>query len=250
MKIMERISQSFLIQLLINIVLYSFYAAILGLSLFPSVFVIYLSSGKFFGEGRAGIPEILLFALIAGASVYLFFISAAIIMGLFIRIMSLGIKEGVYKNPSFTLLRWLMYSGIYNMMVTIVLPVIPMSFFSDFFFKLIGCKIGKNVWINTWMLNDPYLLTIEDNVIIGGRTDISCHIFENNRLILKKIHIGAGSVIGAHCYISPGVKIGKKCVIGLGCYIRRDKEFPDNTKITSISNVSIKTARKIEKGDI
>ncbi len=250
MKIIERISKSFLIQLLINIVLYSFYAAVLGLSLFPSVLVICLSFAKLIQSGGGAIPQILLFAVIAGASVYLFFICSIVIMGLFIRLMSLGVKEGVYRNPSFTLLRWLMYSGIYNMMVTMVLPVIPMSFFSNFFFRLIGCRIGKNVWINSWMLNDAYLLTIDDNVIIGGQTDISCHLFENNRLILKKIHIGEGSVIGAHCYISPGVKIGKGCVIGLGCYIRQDKEIPDYSKITSISNVSIKTARKIEKGDI
>ncbi|MBN1648002.1 MAG: hypothetical protein JW874_08210 [Spirochaetales bacterium] len=100
------------------------------------------------------------------------------------------------------------------------------------------------------MLNDPYLMTIEDNVIIGGQTDLSCHIFENNRLILRKIHIGEGSIIGAHCYISPGVTIGKNCVVGLGCYIRQDKTVPDNSRITSISNVSMQTARKIEKGNI
>ncbi|MBN1648003.1 MAG: hypothetical protein JW874_08215 [Spirochaetales bacterium] len=134
MKIIERIAGSAFVQLLINIVLYSFYAALVGLSLVPSIVILVLAVRSLLlplllSGAALNIPHILLFALIAGGAVYLFFITAIVVMGIFIRLMSLGVREGVYKNPSFTLLRWIMYSGIYNIMVTLVLPVIPMSFF-------------------------------------------------------------------------------------------------------------------------
>ncbi len=253
MKIVNKVSESVFIQLLINLFLYTFYAALLGISLVPSALLIILAYRSFLAEilsssGGINFIPVLLFCLITGGCLFIFLISAIIIMGIAIRVLSFGIKEGTYKAPDFTLLRWLVYSGIYNIMITLILPIIPMSFFSTLFFKIIGCKIGKNVWINTFMLNDAYLLTIEDNVIIGGQTDVSCHLYENNRLILKRIHIGSNSSIGAHCYIAPGVTVGKNCVIGLGCYIRQGKNIPDNSKITSISNVSMETARKIEKG--
>ena len=149
MKIIEKIGGSAIIQLLINVLLYSFYAALIGLSLMPSVIILFYSAKAFLAPAfltgaSANITHILLFALIAGGTLYLFFFSAILVMGVFIRIMSLGVKEGVYKNPSFTLLRWIMYSGIYNIMTAVVLPVIPMSFFSNFFFRLLGCKIGRN----------------------------------------------------------------------------------------------------------
>ena len=97
------------------------------------------------------------------------------------------------------------------------------------------------------MLNDAYLLEIGNNVIVGGQTDISCHLFENNKLILKPIRIGDNTMIGAHCYISPGVTIGKNCIIGLNSYVRQDKTIPDNTKLTSVGAVSFSTASRLEK---
>lgn len=58
--------------------------------------------------------------------------------------------------------------------------------FAKLFYKMLGCKIGKNVFINTKGLHDSYLLEIEDNVVIGGDSNINCHIFEGRELILRK----------------------------------------------------------------
>ena len=90
-------------------------------------------------------------------------------------------------------------AGYTGMAVTLILPVIPMTFFSILFFRISGCKMGAN------------------------------------------------SMIGAHCYIAPGVTIGKNCVIGLNSYIRQGKTIPDNTKLTSVGAVSFSTAGRLEK---
>ena len=111
----------------------------------------------------------------------------------------------------------------------LVLSFVPMSFFINIFFKIVGAKIGKNVRINSWFLNDAYLLEIGDNVFIGGKTDVSCHTFENNVLILKNVKIGANSTIGQRCYISPGATIGDHSVIGQYCFIRKNKTIPPHS---------------------
>lgn len=110
--------------------------------------------------------------------------------------------------------------------------------------------MGKNVRINSFRINDPYLLKLEDGVVIGGEAVISCHSNERGVLILQEIFIGENSVIGAHSYIAPGVEIGKNCTIGLGCYIRPGKKIPDNSTLTIVGNVSMSTANKIEKSRI
>ncbi len=252
MNVLKRISDSFLVQIPLTLITYSFYAFILGLSFTPPLYLLVVSVKRYLLEdikaGNLILPHLIAAAFSAGIAVFLFFITGLLVMGIFIRVLSIGVKEGKYPPASFTVFRWLIYSGVYTLAIRMILPVIPVTFFSNLFFKIIGCKIGRNVRLNTPMLNDSYLLEIGDNVIIGAATDISCHIFENGYLKLKPVKIGSGTLIGAHCYISPGVTIGSNCLIGLNSYIRQDKVIPDNTIITSIAGISMHKAYRIEKG--
>lgn len=249
---LKKLADTFILQVPVTLIVYTFYGLILGLSLVPSGYLVVTAIGAYghnltSGSGSEMFVSLTLISLVIGVSVFLFFITGLIVMGIIIRLLSLGIKPGSYGIATPTVFRWLIFSGIYTMAVTLILPVIPMTFFSLLFFRIIGAKIGKNCQINTFMLNDAYLLEIGDDVIVGGQTDISCHIFENNKLILKPVTIGSGTMIGAHCYISPGVTIGKNCVIGLNSYVRKDKDIPDNTRLTSVGAVKFRTAGKLEK---
>jgi hypothetical protein len=249
---LKKLMESSLIQIPVTLITYTFYGLIIGVSLFPGGILItaafrYYGAVLTDGQGWIMYSSLFMVCLVIGISLFLFFISGLIFMGMIIRLLSLEIKPGSYEVATLTVFRWLIFSGIYTMAVTLILPVIPMTFFSMLFFRIIGCKIGKNSKINSYMLNDAYLLEIGDNVIVGGQTDISCHIFENNKLILKPIRIGNNTMIGAHCYISPGVTIGKNCMIGLNSYIRQGKTIPDNTKLTSVGAVSYRTAGRLEK---
>jgi len=123
-----------------------------------------------------------------------------------------------------------------------------MSFMTNTFFRLVGCRMGRGVKLNSFQLNDAYLLTIGDGVVIGGQADVSCHLYENGYLVLLPISIGAGTVIGAHCYISPGVSIGRNCLVGLGCYIRQGRRIPDGAKLTTVAGVPLRIAQRLEKG--
>lgn len=249
---LKKLMESTLFQIPVTIITYTFYGLILGVSIFPGGIVI-VSVLQKYGSDIIGsqvgtmLSSLFIVCLVIGLSLFLFYIVGLILMGIIIRILSIGIKPGSYEVATPTVFRWLIFSGIYTLAVTLILPVIPMTFFSMLFFRIIGCKIGKNSQINTYMLNDSYLLEIGDNVVVGGKADISCHIFENNKLILQPIKIGDNSMIGAHCYIAPGVTIGKNCIIGLNSYIRQGKNIPDNTKLTSVGAVSFGTAGRLEK---
>ncbi|GAB1433756.1 hypothetical protein MASR2M29_23930 [Spirochaetota bacterium] len=245
MKIMKTISESLIIQIILTIPIYLFYALILGVSLFPSLKIIFWSFSAYAVAGKW-----FLFSFFTGCSVFVFYLSSVLVMGLSIRVLSLGIKAGRYPEQSFTVLRWLVYSGIYTMMTRLVLPVVPMSFFSNLFFYLVGCKLGKNVRLNSYTLNDAFLLTLEDGVVIGGGSDISCHLYEDGHLVLQPVVIKENTVIGAHCYIAPGVVIGRNSLIGLGCYIRQGKILPDNTRLTKVGSVSMSVAQRLEKGKL
>ncbi len=246
-KTLKAVSESSLVQLLITLLTYAFYACILGLSLGPGIaFFSWAWKASSSPEGRGALGWILL-SVSAGASVYIYFISGILIMGLSIRALCAGIKPGVYEDASPTMLRWLIYSGIYTLARSTILPMVPMTFFSNLFFRIIGCKMGKRVFLNTWTLNDAYLIELGDDVTVGGGAELSCHIYEKGRLILDRIRIGEGSLIGANCYISPGVVVGSRCLIGLGSVIRRGKKIPDGTTYTSLAGLPARQMAGIEK---
>lgn len=246
----QKIAESKIIQLLITLVTYSVYAVVIGVSLAPSIWLLSTAWQAIvapFQPGAPGFGSWLLYALCAGAAVYLYFITGIIVMGLSIRLLNRGIKPGVYPDASPTMLRWLIFSGIFVIARATILPMIPMTFFSELFFRLVGCKIGKHVFLNSWSLNDAYLIELEDDVVIGGEADLTAHIYEKNKLILERVKVGKGSVVGAHSYISPGVTIGKDCLIGVNTYVRRGKTIPDGATYTSLAGLPVREMARIEK---
>lgn len=187
------------------------------------------------------------FSAACGAAVFVYFITGTIVMSLTIRVLSMGMKAGKYPMISPTVLRWLIYSGVYHLAGKTILDFLPMSFLCTIFFRIVGAKIGKNVSLNSWYLNDAYLLEIGDNVVIGGKTDISCHTFENNSLILQRITIGSNTLVGQQCYVSPGVTIGSRCVIGQYSFIRKNTNIPDRSVIASLGGLPIREITRLER---
>ena len=243
------------VEIALTLVVFSLYAAVIGISLAPSALVVLVAVGPIL----RGLPALgasatdlirtsVLLGLTGGGAVYAYLFGGALFQAAMIRILSIGIREGTYPAVSFTTLRWLIYSGIFTISMRTVLPMIPVSFLTNLYFRIVGCQMGRNVKINSFKLNDAYLMTLGDNVIIGGETDISCHIFVNDQLILRRITIGAGTLIGARSYISPGVTIGERCVIGLDTYVRSDHVIPDGSVVTSLGAIDVRTARELERG--
>lgn len=223
---------------------YIFYGAVFGISLFPSAFILY----KLFNIlDFSNISHFILFLISIGVSIYLFFIVALIVFGIVEKILVIGFKPGKYSTSSFLFIRWLIYSGLHILLINTVLPFMSGSIFAKIFFRILGAKIGKNTFINTRGLHDAYLLEIGDNVVIGNETDISCHIFEGNHLILGKIKIGNNTLIGTHCYIMPDVTIGNRCNIGLYSYIRKKRNIEDNSMIMAIPGINAKKVAQIIK---
>ena len=216
---------------LISPITYVFYGAVIGVSLVPSIYIVYTFLKNI---ALDGFVNILLFAITIGVSVYVFFISALLVFAIVERILVIGFKPGRYSINSPIFARWLLYSGLHVILLNLVLPYVSGTVFAKIFYRILGCKIGKNVFINTVGLHDSYLLELKDNVVIGGNSNISCHIFEGNHLILGKIVVGSNTLISADTYIMPGVTIGNHCSIGLKSYIRKNRTIEDNSVIMAL----------------
>lgn len=126
---------------------------------------------------------------------------------------------------SWTTIRWAICGHIHRCTHPVLVHTIP-SLISNAYYRLAGAKIGKGVQINTINLNDPSMVTIEDNVVVGGGCIINGHLVEKGQIILSRITLEKGSLLGARVTIQPGVTVGEGAVIGTNGLVGKYKTIP------------------------
>ena len=89
-----------------------------------------------------------------------------------------------------------------------VLRLVPAAY--SMWLRLWGSHIGKFVyWGPGVCVLDRGLLDAGDSVVFGASVRISAHLFANDELLIARVTIGAGSVIGGFGILAPGVVIGE-----------------------------------------
>jgi hypothetical protein len=256
MGLLDRLSRSNAVKTTLTLIVYAFYAAVLGVCCAPSALLLVWAFSRFLlpvltaarVATAVAVANVVLFSLFLGVAAFVFYAFGLLVMGSLIRLFSLGVKPGRHEAASPTVLFWIILNGIWTMAFRLILPMVPMTPLSQMFHRVSGCRIGKNVWINTINLIDCYMISIGDNTIIGGEAVLSPHVFENGHLIIQRITIGKDCLIGGHSYISPGVTIGDGCVIGMKAYVRKGKQIPAGTKMTSVAGLPYSRALDLERG--
>ena len=230
MALLDRLSRSGAVKAILTLIVYAFYAAVLGMSFAPSALLMVWAFRRLL---EPVVDATVVATASAAANVVLF---------------SLGVKPGRHEAASLTVLLWIVLNGVWTMAFRLILPMVPMTPLSQMFHRVSGCRIGKNVWINTISLIDCYMISIGDNSIIGGEAVLSPHVFENGHLIIQPITIGRDCLIGGHSYISPGVTIGDGSVIGMKAYVRKGKQVPPGTRMTTVAGMPVSRALDLERG--
>lgn len=193
----------------IRLKLMPLYLLVIVLSLFP--FIIFEYTYFFFLWAQY---QYLLFFLLLPINgilaIYILQISANIISALLLIICKLLYKpkEGEFKrnledknykywNIRNAIKKWPLYLNATN-----PLPWLKNRFTLRFF----GVKIGENtICDNAWLSSE--FVQIGNNVIIGMAASLLSFGFEQNKFILKKIHVMDNVIIGAKSVLFPGTTI-------------------------------------------
>ena len=111
----------------------------------------------------------------------------------------------------------------------VIIPNIPFNNIRVILYRIIGFKIGKNVFIGMKCYMDdvdPALTTIGDNAVISYGTYFAVHGLDQEH---TPIHIGDSAYIGMRCTVisgKSGITIGRNAVIGAGSLV--NQSVPDN----------------------
>ena len=153
-------------------------------------------------------------------------LSLILFSGLLQFLLHVRIRERtVVRLQSMTTIRWAICGQIGRSTRPVLQHLVP-SFVANAYFRICGANIEVGAQINSYFLNDPNLLTIEKDVVIGGGAVINGHLVERGELIFCPILIEKGALIGTGAMIQPGVHIGAGAVIASHAVVPKYKVIP------------------------
>ena len=141
-------------------------------------------------------------------------------------ILHVRIKEKtVVPLASFSTIRWAFCGQILRSTQPVLQHFVP-SFVSNIYYRVCGAKIGKNTQINTHRLNDPFLIRIDDDCVIGGGATFNGHLVEKGQMVFAPIHMHKGSLVGTGAIVQPGVIVGADAVVASEALIPKYRTIP------------------------
>ena len=214
-----------------------------GLPVAPAYAVFVQISAQFLTTST--FANYIIYGLSAGLAFMIYILSLLFFSGMTQRIIHVRVPEDkiVDKLESWTTVRWAVCAHLHRCTHPVLVHTIP-SPICNAYYRLAGAKIGKGVQINTINLNDPSTVTIGDKVVIGGRSVINGHLVEKGQIVLARVKLEAGCLIGAGSTIQPGVRIGKGAVIATNGLVGKWKDSPDGEVWAGLPVKKIKESSK------
>ena len=108
---------------------------------------------------------------------------------------------------------WALHNALFYLVRYTFLPFATLTPFSPWFLRAMGMKLGRRAFINTEFISDPRLITLEDDVVIGGSVHLFAHFGGGGHLVVAPVVIGARTTIGQKATVMGDVVIGPDATI-------------------------------------
>jgi hypothetical protein len=222
-------------QISFTLFLYLLGTFVIGLTLFPSLWIVY----QYWNHCVLWVAwqRILCLCFVLVFCYFLFGLCLIVVSSLTRIILRLDVKEGIHPIGSANMLKWMMASALLISVRFFFMAFMLLTPFCALFYKWMGAKMGSNVQINSDRVGDVWMLEIGDNSVIGGSATVICHSFEKNGLNIKKVKIGRNVIIGLNAIVMPGVEIGDSCIIAAGAILPKDTKVEPKHIYLGINNV-------------
>ena len=144
------------------------------------------------------------------------------------------LKEGVYSydDDPLTCYIWNLHAFlcITNLSLHYINGLLPPPT-RKLFYALLGAKMGKGIISIGGRLVDPNLISVEENAMIGDDALLTPHAYartSSDILILGRIEIKRGAIVGAKSMIMPGVTVGENSMVNAMSLVAMNTKIPPN----------------------
>lgn len=95
--------------------------------------------------------------------------------------------------------------------------------------RLMGTRIGRDVWCESWWLPEFDLITIEDRCTVNRGTVLQTHLFHDRVMSIEPVLLRQGSTLGPNSFLLPGASIGERSTIGPCSLVLRQDAIPSDS---------------------
>ena len=96
----------------------------------------------------------------------------------------------------------------------------------NFWLRLMGAKIGRRVWCETWWLPEFDLITIGDGASINRGSVLQTHLFHDRIMRIEEVHMGDHSTLGPNSVVLPGSRVQEYATVGSCSLVMRSEDVP------------------------
>ena len=224
---LDRLTRRFSRPAYVIVVLFMYLLAstALGLALAPALF--------FFSQLFAwsqNLPQVLRWIVLGiglAISFFIFGFTLLFVVSIYNWLLPTSVRPFKGGYYSIKAVPWLVHNGLFYLVRFTFLPFVTLTPFGIWFLKAMGMSLGRHVFINTEYISDPQLITLGDDVALGGSVRIFAHYGGHGNLvvapviigeratiglaatIMGDVHVGADATVLAHSVLMPGSRVGK-----------------------------------------
>lgn len=95
--------------------------------------------------------------------------------------------------------------------------------------RMMGARIGRSVWCETWWLPEFDLVSIGERATVNRGTVLQTHLFHDRVMSMEPVTLETGATLGANSFILPGAGIGSCATVGPGSLVQRQESVPEHS---------------------
>ena len=193
------------------LVLYLVGASALGVALTPAAWLVRMYGPPLWSAG--GVLPLLELSVLLAISVFVWGFALLVVVPVYNFLLPTRLHE--FRGHYFTAaaVPWYLHNGLFYLVRFTFLPFVTLTPFAILFLRAMGMKMGERPRISTEMISDPSMITLGDDVTIGGSAHVFCHFGGGGHLVIMPVIIGSRATIGLKATIMGDVVIGEEAVI-------------------------------------
>ena len=186
-------------------------ASAMGCALAPAVWVWHTALAW-----SAGLPAFYRFlapGFALAAAFFVFGFALLLIVPVYNFVLPTRVKP--FKGGYYTIhaVPWALHNVLFYLVRYTFLPFVTLTPIGIWFLKSMGMTIGRHAFVNTELISDPRLITLGDDVTLGGSVRIFAHYGGGGNLVIAPVVIEDRATVGIGVTIMGDVRIGKGAVV-------------------------------------
>ena len=96
--------------------------------------------------------------------------------------------------------------------------------------RLLGAKIGRGVWCDSYWLPETDLVHLRDGSTVNAGCVVQTHLFHDRVLSMDTVTLRAGATLGPNSVMLPAAVIGRHSTVGPASLVMRGESVPSQTR--------------------